>query len=1150
MKSYLFKIFFFILLSQYAIAQCTGGVNAGTLSTTNTWQSISAVNGGSYYSFQAIAGNVYFFSFCSSNGGASTYDTQLTILNSFGNPEPNGFNDDFCGMQSSISWTCLHSGTYRVLVTKYNCAAQNNVGKLSYKSEPVPACPTGLGNGVTTISSLPFTSGSGTTAGAGNDLTSFNLIAGGAATFFAGEDKVWIFSPSVGGNCTITLSTTASNVNLSLYQGCPLIGNKSACLAYAQGTGTQTLTTCLQQGLTYYVVVDSKSPTLNFNYSFLSITAPSSTGACSLNANVTIIPKLPYAFSGCTTCGKGDHFTTSNVIACGNPEYLSGEDEIYSFVPATSGNISINLTTSGSYSGMFLFEGCPMVNYCSGTGGIAISNATGPSGSKSLCANVTAGRVYYLIVDNWGSCMNYALRITNPIAAFPGATCANPVVISSLPFKATKESTACFGDDYNNYVPGTAGTIYESGEDKVYKYVATNPSCLGITLSGCSSNNISYLVYNGVPGTAGVTCIAHNGGGLSGSLTGSVVLPSAGTYYIMVDSWADPLNVNYNLEINSYGTSAINDLPCNALSVAIGNSINGDNNCSAGTMEPAAPACWGSLNTLNTVWFKFSAPPSGSVTLKTTSGTLKNTLLAVYAGTCGTALTLVNCNDDAAVCGTTTATYSKLMLAGLTSGADYYVAVDGYKNTTGSFSLSVYDGAVAIPPVYGQESTVPMPVCSSPVLVGNPGFQANGNVCDFVGGNANCLLSGERGSAWYVVRMQNAGSLEFSLTPNDWDGAPSTNCTDYDFAIWKTGGTGAVTTAQIMSGIAPIRCNYSSLGVTGLFGTTNGVAPAGYPGFGAAYQSQIPVANGDEYTLLISNYSNSNSGFRLDFSPASPINYATLPATVAWSGSVDNDWFKPENWGGCAIPNCTINAVITPASANQPVINKPGAIAKSLFINPGASVSYSGNNNLTICANGHDARTTAVDSAIFYLLSFTAEVKGKTIVMKWFTSAEVNSKGFEIQRATNPAEFETINWVDGNGTTSMLHDYMIDDDNVQPNRVYYYRLHYVDNNGNSSNSKTVACIVREQGVVVFEVYPNPFKESTDIQYLLSHPSEVTVDITDMTGKRVKHYQQGLQSSGRYAIHLVGKEDGMPAGIYTVTLWCDDQRFQKQITEID
>jgi uncharacterized protein (DUF2141 family) len=111
-------------------------------------------------------------------------------------------------------------------------------------------------------------------------------------------------------------------------------------------------------------------------------------------------------------------------------------------------------------------------------------------------------------------------------------------------------------------------------------------------------------------------------------------------------------------------------------------------------------------------------------------------------------------------------------------------------------------------------------------------------------------------------------------------------------------------------------------------------------------------------------------------------------------------------------------------------------------------------------------------------------------------------------------------------------------------------LHYVDNNGNSSNSKTVACIVREQGVVVFEVYPNPFKESTDIQYLLSHPSEVTVDITDMTGKRVKHYQQGLQNSGRYAIHLVGKEDGMPAGIYTVTLWCDDQRFQKQITEIE
>lgn len=102
-------------------------------------------------------------------------------------------------------------------------------------------------------------------------------------------------------------------------------------------------------------------------------------------------------------------------------------------------------------------------------------------------------------------------------------------------------------------------------------------------------------------------------------------------------------------------------------------------------------------------------------------------------------------------------------------------------------------------------------------------------------------------------------------------GAPSTACTDYDFAVWKIAGTGATTCAGIAAGATPVKCNYSPLGITGLYSGSNGTAPPAYPGFGGAYQSRLSVAAGEVYILVVSNYSNSISGFTLNFPASAPV---------------------------------------------------------------------------------------------------------------------------------------------------------------------------------------------------------------------------------------------------------------------------------------
>lgn len=151
-----------------------------------------------------------------------------------------------------------------------------------------------------------------------------------------------------------------------------------------------------------------------------SLTAPGACGYCATR-NVT----LPHSNTGQTTCGQGNDVTASNVsVTCGSTNYLGGEDVVYSFTPTASGNIIINVTSSGSYMGLSLYNGCP--NSGAST---CVGNAQSSAGNQTLCVNVTNGQAYYLIVDSWPSpnCNPFDISITAPgacVGAVTGATAA------------------------------------------------------------------------------------------------------------------------------------------------------------------------------------------------------------------------------------------------------------------------------------------------------------------------------------------------------------------------------------------------------------------------------------------------------------------------------------------------------------------------------------------------------------------------------------------------------------------------------------------------------------------------------------------------------------------------------------------------------
>ncbi len=1016
----LFLAIYLIVSAKELNAQCTGGTLGAAITPTASWQSVGTtnINGNNYFTFTATAGFNYYFSFCTADGGLSTYDTQITILDNAGNPVVGGYNDDNCGLQSYLNWLCVTAGTYRVLVTMYNCASQTNIGTFVYKMSASLTCPSGLGAGTIAVASLPYASGVGTTCGKGNDLTSANVTVCGSSFYLGGEDMVWVFTPSTTGTVAINLTSTGTYNGLMLYDGCPLNGQGGSCVQVSQSSlGNQSITACLTGGKTYYLILDVfPAPSCN-PFTNLTISAPVTVGGCALGTGVNNIT-LPYSSMGRTTCGKIDDITSLNAISCGSTLYYTGEDEVFVFTPSVTGNISIVLSSSGSYTGITLFDGCPSNTSCSGTAGTCVAFEQSSTGSKSLCANVIAGHIYYLVIDSWSTptCNPYDISISAPVALLLGATCGNPVAISSLPYAASNETTACMGNDYSNASVGSCGTLYESGEDKVYAYTAAGAECIGITINGASTNSIGYQVYRGCPGSTGTTCIAGGGGANSGTLTGSIILPAAGTYYIIIDTWASPNNAQYNIALTSFGAGATNDLPCNATPLILGIPYSGANNCSGGSGEPAVPSCWITPNALNTVWYSVQAPASGQLRVRVIPNSLTNPQLAVYSGTCGNAMSLVGCNDDAVSCGTTTNYSCDLSLTGLLSGLNYYIMVDGYAGLAGTFSVLAMDGTQALTPLNnGQDCGVYLPVCDTSMSFGDPGFQSFGNICDFPGGGNNCLLSGERSSVWFEIPINANGNLSFSVVPKDWPGSPSTAGTDYDFAVWKTVGAGAVNCSAIAAGGTPISCNYSALGVTGCFGNTIGTPPAAYPGFGTSFNTSIPVLAGETYVLVVSNFTNSTSGFDIVFGNTSPLNYSATGTRSTWSGGVDTDWFKSANWGGCPVPTCYRDAIINGGIVIQPTVFSAGATCKTLTINPGATLTLNAGLTLSVCEHfinygGFSASLTS--TVLFGNAAVNQNMDGNLTVPNAFGNVSIAKTGgivTMLQNADSKGSFSLTN---------------------------------------------------------------------------------------------------------------------------------------------
>lgn len=159
------------------------------------------------------------------------------------------------------------------------------------------------------------------------------------------------------------------------------------------------------------------------------------------------------------------------------------------------------------------------------------------------------------------------------------------------------------------------------------------------------------------------------------------------------------------------------------------------------------------------------------------------------------------------------------------------------------------------------------------------------------------------------------------------------------------------------------------------------------------------------------------------------------------------------------------------------------------------------------------------------LISFDVVAEGKTANLKWSTSSEANSKGFEVERSVETGSWTTIGYVASqNSNSSSQLTYNFSD--ASPVRgINYYRLKMIDLDGTSAYSR-IRSLKVDKAAMSLVAYPNPVvngKLTIDV----SGSGSYQADVYSLSGVLVLQHNLGASrelnvsnlTSGMYLLRV-------------------------------
>jgi hypothetical protein len=534
-NSFVSVVFVLISITNYRAQFCNTEASNETIVPTTTNQVTSTYNSGRRaFNFVATAGCTYYFETC----GLSTSDTYLRLYSTGIGGTVLATSDDFCGVQSAITWYCGTSGTYSIFLTRYNsnnfstCAALNADASLRYRL-------TGCVTPYDPCASIPTISGCGTSATASMTGTGAGWSPGSCGFATPGQERIFQFTAPTTGTYTLNVSAISGGYIDFFWKATSGGCNSSGwnCVDDISVTGTYNAITPMTftAGTTYYILLD-----------------PEGTGTYSATFNL-VCPIPPYdpcasipTITDCSTSVTANFSGTGagwDVTSCGYN--TPGQERIFQFTAPTTGTYTLNV--SAISGGEFIdFFWKPASGGCNSSGWNCIDDIAFTGTYNAITPmTFTAGITYYILLDpEWTGTYSATFNLVcpsppyDPCASIPTITdCSTSVTANFSGTGAGWDVTSC---GYNT-----------PGQERIFQFTAPTTGTYTLNVSAISGGEFIDFFWKPASGgcnSSGWNCIDD----IAFTGTYNAITPmtfTAGiTYYILLDpEWTGTYSATFNL---------------------------------------------------------------------------------------------------------------------------------------------------------------------------------------------------------------------------------------------------------------------------------------------------------------------------------------------------------------------------------------------------------------------------------------------------------------------------------------------------------------------------------------------------------------------------------------------------------------------------
>ena len=540
-----------IAFSYVLNAQCTA-VNLypfSAVTPTAAWTDVNACNyAGEYALVNVIAGNIYEFSTCAANGSTITFDTELTLRTNTG--ALIAYSDDYCGIQSYVSWTATYTGQVQIHLHEYTCLSNSICSNIRMKvTSSVPA-PIPANNDCVNATNLPVNAScvltSGTTIGATEDLIPDPSCDPGSI-----NDVWYSFNSGAYTSINITVNlVTASWIGIEMFTAC---GTLAPGISLGGNVGNCDFNTSAPNP----TVVSGLTP--NTVYRFRLFTNVTYDIAGTFTVCLTTPPPPTVTVSSSTICAGGSATITATPSVAGGTYLWSNGATTPSITvtPGTTTNYSVTYTYNGvaTNSGIVTVNAAPVISagndlaICSGaqatlsgTGGVSYSWNNGISNGIPFTPLATA--TYTVTATDANGCTNtdQVLVTVNPNPTVNGGIDQSVCAGGSATLSGSGASTYTWSGGVTNGVAftPTVTTTYTVTGTSAAGCVGTDQVTINVTagpvaaISGaapmCLGNQVTLTA-----SPVGVTYLWMPGGATTQTIT---VSPTSTTTYTLTVSLA------------------------------------------------------------------------------------------------------------------------------------------------------------------------------------------------------------------------------------------------------------------------------------------------------------------------------------------------------------------------------------------------------------------------------------------------------------------------------------------------------------------------------------------------------------------------------------------------------------------------------------